>query len=186
MILFQIRRDRQGKILFLYSEEGEKCFPLNGLSSKTGNLFILIFVVTSMPKIRSAGSIARKWARVTPERSEDYKHGVENPKKDWGENTKRAKESWKGGIQEAIAKDRFAKGVEKAGTKKWQEKAKEKGTLRWGPGVAIAQDDYEKGFAPYRETIEKTDLPPRYAKGDPRNIERVKVMAAAMRKTKTG
>ena len=137
-----------------------------------------------MPKIKSSAEIAQKWARVTPERTEDYKLGVENPKEDWAKKTQDAKEAYKLGIQESISKDRFANGVARVGTEKWKKKAIEKGGLRWGPGVSIAGPDYEAGFKPYADTIAATSLPPRYAKGDPRNIARVAAMAAALRTKK--
>ena len=34
-------------------------------------------------KVKSAIDIARKWARVTSGRTEDYEEGVRNPTKDW-------------------------------------------------------------------------------------------------------
>ncbi len=137
-----------------------------------------------MPAIKSTAEIARKWAEVTPGRSGEYDKGVRNPKKDWAKKTADANAAYKEGIQESIAKDRFKKGVEKAGTTTWQKGAVEKGTSRFGPGVAVAEDKYEKGFAPYRDTIEKTALPPRFKRRDPRNIERVVAMVNALSKTK--
>ena len=50
----------------------------------------------------------------------------------------------------------------------------------------MAQDLYATKMAPVLKIIETTTLPPRFAKGDPRNIERVKVLAAALRKGRTG
>lgn len=133
-----------------------------------------------MAKIRSAAQIAAKWARVTPERAADYEEGVKNPKKDWATETKAAEGAYKDGITKAIQQNRFGKGVEKAGTAKWQEGAVTKGVERFGPGVAGAADKYEKGFAPYRDVLEKLVLPQRYAKGDVRNYERGKVTGMAL------
>lgn len=133
-----------------------------------------------MPVIKTASKIAEKWAKVTPQRSAEYEDGVRNPVKDWAKETAAANDAYKAGVTAAVAKDRFMKGVQKAGTEKWKRKATEVGPARFSQGVQVAQPDYEKGFAPYRETIEKTALPPRFAKGDPRNIDRVRVMAAAL------
>lgn len=133
-----------------------------------------------MPVIKTASKIAEKWAKVTPQRSAEYEDGVRNPTKDWAKETAAANDAYKAGVTAAVAKDRFAKGVAKAGTEKWKRKATEVGPARFSQGVQVAQPDYEKGFAPYRETIEKTVLPPRFAKGDPRNVDRVRVMAAAL------
>lgn len=133
-----------------------------------------------MPVIKSASKIAEKWAKVTPQRAGEYEEGVKNPTKDWAKETAGANDAYKSGVAAAIAKDRFLKGVQKAGTEKWKRKATEVGPARFSQGVQVAQPDYEKGFAPFADVISKTTLPPRFAKGDPRNIDRVRVMAAAL------
>jgi len=137
-----------------------------------------------MPKIRSAADVAAKWARVTPERAADYEAGVKDPKKDWATETKAAESAYEDGVRKAMTDKRFGKGVAKAGTDKWKEGAVTKGVARFGPGVAVAAPKYEEGFKPYRDVIEKTILPKRYAKGDPRNFERVKVMGTALHDAK--
>lgn len=139
-----------------------------------------------MPKIRDIGSIADKWARVTPERSEDYKLGVQNPKTDWKSATQAAVGTYKAAMTTSLTNDRFAKGVGKSSTDKWKEKASTKGANRFGEGVSLGKSDYQTGFSPYRDVIESTTLPPRYPKGDPRNIDRVKVLAAALHAKKIG
>jgi len=137
-----------------------------------------------MPAIRSAAEIAEKWARVTPGRSADYAAGIEKPKKSWSEAALAAEEAYEGGVQQAIAEKRYAKGVREAGDEKWKRKAKELGTTRWGPGISAAKGDYERGFAPFRDVIERTVLPPRKPKGDPSNIDRVRILAAALHEAK--
>jgi len=137
-----------------------------------------------MPAIKDSTSIARKWATVTPSRSGDYEEGVKNPKRSWANATKKAEDRYKEGVKKAADEGRFGKGVENAGDDKWQRGATEKGVARWGQGVTIAEGEYEKGFAPYAEVIRGTKLPPRYPKGDPRNIQRVTKMAAALHKAK--
>jgi len=137
-----------------------------------------------MAAIRPVSEIAEKWARVTPGRASDYQAGVQNPKRDWAEATRAAEDAWIQGVQEAASQRRFSRGVARAGTEKWKKKALELGANRWGPGVAAARDDYEKGFAPYAEIIARTQLPPRGPKGDPKNIERVRVIAMALHEAK--
>ncbi len=137
-----------------------------------------------MPKIRSGSSIGDKWKRRTETAGPEYEAGVRDPKKDWGSATEAAEKNYEAGVQAAIQKKRFGKGVKKAGTAKWQEGAVQKGVPRFGQGVAASGDHYEKGFAPYRDVIERTTLPPRYPKGDPRNFERVKAMGTALHDAK--
>lgn len=139
-----------------------------------------------MAAIRPMDEIARKWATVTPQRTADYEAGVRAPRKDWAQSSAAATEAWKAGVQAAIAAGSFAKGVGKAGTAKWAEASLEKGVGRWGPGVALAEDDYRTGFAPYREAIARVSLPARFARRDPRNLERVRVIVDAIGKVKAG
>ena len=133
-----------------------------------------------MAFIRSIEQIAKKFAQVTPGRTEDYRFGVENPRRDWATAAAAAESAYEAGVTQAIAKKRFGKGVKKAGTDTWQRGAAEKGTARWGPGVVMAQDKYARNFAPFRDAIERVTLPPRYARRDPRNLERVKAIVNAL------
>ena len=139
-----------------------------------------------MAEIKSLGSIREKWTRVTPGRTEDYKIGIQNPKRDWETETKAGKENWKAGIDAAHAKDLFSRGVAKAGTGKWRDRALKKGPGRFAEGVYIAGPDYEKGFAPFHAAIERTDLGPRFPKRDPRNLERVRRIVEALIEEKVG
>ena len=139
-----------------------------------------------MAKIKSLSAIRDKWTRVTPGRTEDYKIGVQNPKRDWEQETVAAKVNWKAGIDAAAAKGLFEKGVTKAGSKKWQDKALTKGPGRFAEGVYLAGDDYAKGFAPFREAIARVDLGPRFPRRDPRNLERVRRVVDALIEEKVG
>jgi len=137
-----------------------------------------------MAKIRSAKEIAEKWGRVTPGRAPDYEYGVKNPKADWEAGALKAKDAWSEGVTSAVQEDRFAKGVKKATTAKWQKRAIEKGVPRWPQGVRLGLPDYEAGFTPFAEEIARIELPPRFPKGDPRNLERVAAIATALHQLK--
>jgi len=137
-----------------------------------------------MPAIRPIGSVASKWAQRAGTAGPQYADGVKAPKYDWATNASAGQANWEAGTQAAAVAKSFGKGVAKAGTAKWQSKAVSKGTQRYGPGVADAQPDYQSGFEPYANVISSTTLPPKFAKGDPRNVQRVQVMAAALRKAK--
>lgn len=139
-----------------------------------------------MAEIKSLSVIRDKWTRVTPGRTEDYKLGIQNPRRDWAQETSAAADNWKAGIDAAATKGLFASGVEKAGTKKWQDKAMKKGPSRFAEGVYIAGPDFEKGFAPYREAIARVDLGPKFPRRDPRNLERVRKVVDALIAEKVG
>lgn len=133
-----------------------------------------------MAAIRSIEKIAKKWATVTPGRVADYQEGIESPRRDWEAATAGAEDSYNAGVTQAIAEKRFGKGVRAAGTDKWQRNALSKGTQRWGPGVAMAEAAYAQGYGPIRDAIERVTLPPRYARRDPRNLNRVKAIVDAV------
>ncbi len=139
-----------------------------------------------MAEIKSSASIREKWARVTPQRTEDYRIGVGSPRRDWAAASTAQKETHKAAMVTAAAADSFAKGIAKAGTDKWKSKALQKGPGRFAEGVMVAGPDYEAGYGPYRDEIERTTLSPRFPKGDPRNITRVSAIAMALRKKKIG
>lgn len=133
-----------------------------------------------MPKVKSAADIAEKWSRVTPGRQQDFEAGVKDPTVDWERATAAAGPSYEAGVQEAIQRGSFTKGVAASGNDKWRRKVADVGAGRWGAGVRGAAADFEEGFAPVREVIERTQLPPRGPRGDPRNIERAAEMARAL------
>ncbi|MBA7493982.1 hypothetical protein ES702_04548 [subsurface metagenome] len=139
-----------------------------------------------MAEIKSLSAIKEKWTRVTPGRIADYTLGIKNPRRDWETETLAAEDNWKAGVDAAQAKGLFGKGVSKAGTKKWQDKSLKKGPGRFAEGVYLAGDDYERGFAPYREAIARVDLGPRFPRRDPRNLERVRRIVNALIEEKVG
>jgi len=139
-----------------------------------------------MPATKSASETGKKWKERVAGATDDYIKGVENPNTDWADATEAAKDSYNDGIQTAIAEDRFAKGVRASGTSNWKSKTSSKGRSRWPQGVAVGQADYEKGISPYLDVISSTTLPPRRKKGDPSNIDRVRVLAEALHRKKVG
>jgi len=137
-----------------------------------------------MPKVRPGADA--KWARRTSSATEEYTAGVQNPRADWATQAVAAAPVQHAAVQQAIADGRYAKGVQAAGSVRWQSKSVSKGASRFASGVTDAQGDYAKAVAPYLEVAANTILPPRGPKGDPKNIERVRVMANAMRNRKLG
>jgi len=133
-----------------------------------------------MAQIKSVEQIASKWATVTPQRAGDYAAGIAAPKRSWSAAAKAAEAAYEDGIRSSIAGKRFGKGVAKAGDEKWSRKASVNGVRNWGPGVQEAQGDFAAGFAPYQGAIAAATLPPRFARRDPRNLQRVKAIFDAL------
>ena len=130
--------------------------------------------------IRSMDMISRKWARVAGQAGPSYEEGVTAPLADYAAGAIAANDAWKAGTQAAVAGDRFAAGVRRAGTAKWQRGATTKGPARYSQGVSLGQSDYEAGFSPYREAISGANLPVRGARRSPQNRQRFAAMVDAI------
>ena len=135
-----------------------------------------------MPKIR--GNPADKWARRAGVAGDDYAEGVQNPRRGWAAAATAAENNWQQGVQQAASRKAFSKGVNQAGDARWQQKSLSKGVQRYAPGVSEAKADYASRVAPYLDTIRNLQLPARGPKGDPRNLERVSVIARALHEKK--
>lgn len=130
-----------------------------------------------MTAIKPLDQISAKWSRVSQQSQQSYEDGVRAPRRSWAAETAKAEGNFEKGIQAAIARKSFGKGVRRAGDDKWQKNTLEKGPQRWSQGISLSQDAYEQGFAPYAQVIQATNLPERGPKGDPKNIQRVAIMA---------
>jgi len=137
-------------------------------------------------KTKSAAATAQKWGRVTPDRAQDYEEGVRNPSTDWAKATVDAENNYEEGIRKSITNKSFSKGVKRVGTAGQQAATIEKGLTRWPEGVRIAEDKMAAAMEPVIKTLEATTLPPRYPKGDPRNLKRVEAVTTALHKMKMG
>jgi len=139
-----------------------------------------------MAEVKSTDRVAAKWARVTPQRTQDYTEGVQQPRTPWAAAARNSEDRYKSGVTEAANRGAYGKGIGAAGDAKWQQKSLAKGPARFAEGVALSAPDYQSGVQPYLDVIKSTALPPRGPKGDPRNIQRVSALAMALRKRKTG
>lgn len=137
-------------------------------------------------KIKTAQAIAKKWADVTPVRAKQWQEEVAaTPDADWADPAVASAPNWEMGVQEAAARDGYAKGIEKSRTK-WKRKALAVGPARFGPGVRAAEGDQAAGFAPYREVIAGLTLVPRGPRGSLGNYERVREVGEALHRERVG
>ncbi len=130
--------------------------------------------------VKPLADVSEKWVRVTSGRAADYTAGItRTPPDKWSTRTAGAQAAWQAGVAQAAQENRFVSGVDGKGPK-WQRKALSTGATRFGPGVSAAREDYQTGFAPYEQVLKGLTLPPRGARGDPGNMQRVAAIAAAL------
>jgi len=89
---------------------------------------------------RVVAKFKRNFAAAGPE----YTAGVAAPKRDWLEQYKKASGRMKAELQKALAEDRHIAGAARAGTAKWQERAKTIGASRFTGSAAAAAEGYQK------------------------------------------
>ncbi len=121
---------------------------------------------------------AAKWASRSQAAVGEYKKGVAAPRRSWSLGAKASEGNYEAGVQTAIGRKAYGKGVEDAGDGKWKKGADEKGGTRYGSGVAGAVDEYRTGFAPYADVIRSVTLTPRGPKGT--NYGRVQEIGQAL------
>lgn len=138
-----------------------------------------------MASVKPLSSIADKWNRRASSAGQEYSDGIASPRRPWAASTKAAEAIYEQGVQAAIARKAFGKGVDRAGDAKWKERSESLGSGRFASGVSVSQDEYAKGFARYHQVLSSLTLPPRNTKGSPSNLQRVAAVATALRNAKT-
>ena len=135
---------------------------------------------------KSLSDTSSKWTRRASSASTEYTEGVANPRRSWEQSTKASEKNYETGVQAAIARKAFGKGVGEAGDSKWQNRSIELGSARFSSGVQASEGSYNTGFAPYHQVLSSLSLPPRGSKGSPENLNRVAAVANALRAKKVG
>lgn len=136
-------------------------------------------------KVKDNGAIASKYKNRASAAAPDYTAGIQGSGGDWEQNTGAAEGNFEAGVQDAIARKAFGKGVRGSGPK-FVKNAMTLGAQRYPTGVANAEGAYNAGVTPYLDTIRNIALPPRGPKGSPANQQRANAVAAALRAKKVG
>lgn len=137
-------------------------------------------------KVKDAAAAAKKFVTRGQAAAGDYKDGVTGAGQDWQAKTTAAADSYAQGVQDAIGRGAFAKGVNTSGGAYYEQKAAGIGAQRFPQGIAQAGPDWQKGVEPYLQTISSLSLPPRGPKGAPQNMDRAAMVAMALRRRKVG
>lgn len=113
---------------------------------------------------RTPEEAKEKWAERIRGSGKYMKSGLEHPREDWATQAKGAKERRDAELRRAIEEDRINKGIEKAGTKKWQTRALDVGVGRWTADAPKSAEEYKRGISDVISAVEEAkeaikDLP---------------------------
>jgi hypothetical protein len=137
-------------------------------------------------RIKDTGTLSKKFVQRASQAAPDYKTGVEAAGQDWQTRTAASGDNYATGVQAAIGRKAFEKGVNEAGSVKYVTRAGGLGAQRYPSGVGAAEGDWAKGVQPYLDELKGMELPPRRPKGDPGNQARANAVAARLRARKIG
>ena len=98
----------------------------------------------------------------------------------WARNTAAAADNFHMAVTAANVKERFRRGVVKAGASKFARKVAAVAAGRFSEGVGVAQPDYKAGVEPFFSTLAALTLSPRKPRGDPSNYNRVQEVGKAL------
>lgn len=139
-----------------------------------------VLVVFGITIRRSTADIANKLVRNATAASGDYKDGVAASGQEWQTNAAASEGNYEVGVQDAINKKRFGKGIARAGAAKFVKNASELGSQRYAPGISNAKDAYIRGVQPALDLLKSLTLPPKGPKRSPQNRERSAAVQIAL------
>jgi len=131
-------------------------------------------------KIKPIDTSATKWTENAGRAAAEFAANAEAAADEWQRNTAGAMDNFGQAITAPGLKERFRRGVIKAGAAKFARKIRDVAKDRFGPGVAAALDDYKAGAEPYFSTLAGITLSARKPRGDPANYRRVEEIGKAL------
>lgn len=131
-------------------------------------------------KVKPIEQSREKWSENAGRATEAWVVNAEAGAETWATNTARAVDTFGQAISAAGIKERFRRGVQRAGAAKFARKIRDVGRDRFAPGVAAATTDYQTGVEPYFSTLAALTLDQRKPRGDPANYRRVEQVGKAL------
>jgi len=137
-------------------------------------------------KVKSVADSAAKFVNRASAAGGDYKTGVANAGQSWSDATMASADTYAAGVQQAIGRGAFAKGVQKAGPQKFQTNASTKGANHYPEGIRSGQSAYQANSAPYFDALSGIVYPPRRPRGDPANQARSIIVQTTLHTKRVG
>lgn len=131
-------------------------------------------------KVKPIEASTTKWSENAGRAAAEFGTNAEAAAEEWARNTAGSADNFHMAVTAAGIKERFRRGVIRAGAAKFARKIRDVGQARFGPGVAAATEDFKAGVEPYFATISALTLSPRKPRGDPANYNRVQEIGKAL------
>lgn len=128
---------------------------------------------------KDTATLANKFVTRAQAAAPDYKDGVAGAGGDWENNTKASEPNYEQGVQLAITRKAFGRGVSGSASK-YQTNAVNLGAPRYGPGIANAKQAWQAGVEPAFNVLKSLTLPPKGPRRSPQNQQRANAVALAL------
>ena len=126
----------------------------------------------------TADEAAKKWASRISVSTADFSAGVQRSR-GWQAPTLAAKENWATGVSNAVANDKFSKGVSQSSDSEWKTRTSAASSA-WSSGAARSTDRMRTGIGKTLAVIQGVSLPARGPRGSDGNYERVRAIGRAL------
>jgi hypothetical protein len=113
-----------------------------------------------------------------------YQKGVAAAGSKWKAAVDNSEENWSAGVNAAIARGAFKKGVGKATADYYTSRATKLGASRYQEGVREGAGNWQEGFKPYKDKLDGLQLSAKGPRGDARNQNRSVEVQIALRQVK--
>ena len=155
------------------------------MKRKFKSLLFFLLLLPIMPiigaiKVKSIEQSTTKWKDNASRAGEIFAVNAEAAAADWASHTQAAADTFHQAISAPGIKERFRRGVARAGADKFARKIRDVGAARFSSGVGFAETDYKTGVEPYFSTLAALTLDARKPKGDPANYRRVEQVGKAL------
>jgi len=131
-------------------------------------------------KVKPIEASTTKWSENAGRAADAFAAEAEASADAWARNTGAAADTYGSAITAPGIKERFRRGVARAGAAKFARKIRDVARDRFAPGVAAADIDYKAGVEPYFSTLAALTLTGRKPRGDPANYRRVEEVGKAL------
>jgi hypothetical protein len=130
-------------------------------------------------RIKPASASQQKYTQNTGSAVQAYKDGIANPRRDWQAATSAAETTWEQGVQQAIGRQAFTKGITPDASNKQKTNATNLGAQRYPSGTSNAAPVWAKNTQPVLDAMASVPDMPRGPKMSQQNFDRQHAFAAA-------
>lgn len=121
----------------------------------------------------SASEAASRLSAAGFNNQDRYQKGTSGKGTLWASRTGAAEANYNAGVQEAISKKKFAKGVQETGSAGYDTGVSTKGVANWPTGMQLAGDKYQRKIAKFQPLWDQTLPTPRAQRRSPQNMKRI-------------